>query len=149
MCVYVFAPVRVLRVCVLVCAYVCVRVCVRAYARVRTCVCVCACARARVQQRLTHTQVARRVLTEVCKLWKGCDMAHWPAQAADRALNVETELARRFASPQEQRTERAQQYNIEQITKLCPALHLKRFINAMAGTYHSQADTLVRLAACL
>jgi len=90
-----------------------------------------------------YKKVAREVLSEVCKLWKGCDMAHWPAQAAEQSLKVETELAQRFASPSEQRTERAQQYNIEQITTLCPALHLKRFINAMAGTYHSQADTIV------
>ena len=54
------------------------------------------------------------------------------------------ELAERFASPAEQRTERAQPYSVEQINKLCPALHLKRFINAMAGTYHSQ----VRVGPC-
>ena len=88
-------------------------------------------------------KVAREVLTEVCKIWKGCDVAHWPATAADQALRVETDLAERFASPSEQRTERAQQYTVDEISKLCPALHLKRFINAMAGTYHSQADTLV------
>jgi predicted metalloendopeptidase len=49
-----------------------------------------------------YKKVARLVLAEVCKLWKGCDMDHWPADAAQRALNVETELARRFASPSEQ-----------------------------------------------
>ena len=79
----------------------------------------------------------------VCRLWHGCDVDHWPQQAAEQALKVETELAERFASPEEQRTERAQQFSVDEITKLCPALHLKRFINAMAGTYHSQADTLV------
>ena len=58
--------------------------------------------------------------------------------------HTRAELAERFASPAEQRTERAQPYSVEQINKLCPALHLKRFINAMAGTYHSQ----VRVGPC-
>ncbi len=79
----------------------------------------------------------------VGRLWHGCDVDHWPQQAAEQSLKVETELAERFASPEEQRTERAQQFSVDEITKLCPALHLKRFINAMAGTYHSQADTIV------
>mgnify|MGYP002636233250 CR=1 FL=1 len=87
-------------------------------------------------------RVARNVLVEVCKMVDKCDVTTWPAKAATSALEVETELARRFASAEQQRTERSKAYTISEIEKLAPSLHLKRFINAMAGTYHSQGDTI-------
>mmetsp|Transcript_10027 Transcript_10027/g.20036 ORF Transcript_10027/g.20036 Transcript_10027/m.20036 type:complete len:727 (-) Transcript_10027:57-2237(-) len=89
-----------------------------------------------------YLRVARKVLQRVCVLMPTCDSETWPAQAAADALHVETELAKRFATPAEQRTEHATPRNIEQITSLAPNLHLRRFINAMAGTYHSRGDTI-------
>ena len=37
-----------------------------------------------------YKKVARRVLREVCKLWHGCDVDHWPQKAAEQSLRVET-----------------------------------------------------------
>jgi len=89
-----------------------------------------------------YLKVAKKVLYRVCLLIPGCDTAIWPGQAAVQSLQVETALAERFATPEEQRTEVSTPRNIEEITKLAPNLHLRRFINAMAGTYHSREDTI-------
>ena len=40
-----------------------------------------------------YKKVARKVLKEVCKLWHGCDVDHWPQKAAAQALKVETGLS--------------------------------------------------------
>ena len=93
------------------------------------------------RKREGYTQVATKVLVQVCSLMPNCS-AGWPAKAAAQSLRIESDLANLFATPEEQRVERAELYTIENLTALAPELHLRRFINAMAGTYHSEADTI-------
>ena len=93
------------------------------------------------RKRQGYTEVATKVLSQICSLRPNCT-APWPARAAAQSLKIETDLANLFATPEEQRVERAELYTITNLTALAPELHLRRFINAMAGTYHSEADTI-------
>lgn len=93
-------------------------------------------------RRSGYQHVAEHVLSTVCELMHGCDMEKWPAWGAQKSLEVETALAKLFASPAQQRVERAHPFSIDEVAKLSPSLHLPRFINAMAGTFQSKDDTV-------
>ena len=69
-----------------------------------------------------------------------CHPLHrWGAQ---KSLDIETAMAKLFASPEQQRVEETHPFTIEEVAKLSPSMHLPRFINAMAGTFHSAGDTI-------